>query len=113
MNSELRQKTENRIKLVIIAACFLMIASTYAQAQSKFPVRISEIRAHLVYDETGDLSPNIFDGKFTLWNVMIGGGSTLSDSSSTLIFVVLSAEGNVRQLTPLLPFLRNPNQICG
>lgn len=73
-------------------------------AQIKSSNKISEIRAHLVYEENGELSRDVLKGDFTFWNTVIGEGDAEGHSSSTLVYVVISNDGTKDKTFPALQF---------
>ncbi len=73
-------------------------------AQAKSSHKISEVRAHLVYEENGELSRDIFKSDFALWNVIIGEGDAEGHSSSTLVYVIVETDGKEIKTDPVLQF---------
>jgi len=82
-----------------MSACCI---STFAQLKTSNS--IAEIRAHLVYEENGELSRDILKGDFTFWNTVIGEGDAEGHSSSTLVYVVISNDGTKDKTFPVLQF---------
>ena len=65
------------------AAAAVMLASVTANA-----AEIGRIRAHLVYEETGRLSPDILSQPdFLAWNTIIGEGSAEEIANDLLVLV--------------------------
>lgn len=81
-----------------------LIASIGISAQVKSNHKITEIRAHLVYEENGELSRDILMGDFTLWNTIIGEGDAEGHSSSTLVYVIIETDGKQTKTNPILQF---------
>ena len=88
------------IFLVILTA--VMCVSVFAQAKSSH--KIAEVRAHLVYEENGEFSRDIFKGEFALWNAVIGEGDAEGHSSSTLVYVVVETDGKEIKTNPVMQF---------
>lgn len=88
---------------------FALFASSFGQSfvrasQTKTNHKISEVRAFLIYEENGELSPNILVGDFTLWNTVIGEGSAEGHSSSTLVHVIVTKPEAASKTNPVLKF---------
>jgi hypothetical protein len=92
------------MKRLIILAVFVSAMSFSTFAQAKFNQKITDVRAFLIYEENGEMSRNILDGKFTFWNTVIGEGDAEGHSSSTLIHVVIDKDGSKSDVYPVLQF---------
>jgi hypothetical protein len=87
------------ILTIIVSTMFIS-----AFAQNKSNNKISDVKAFLIYEENGEMSKNIFDKDFALWNVIIGEGSAEGHSNSTLVHVVISTDGKPSKIYPVLQF---------
>jgi len=92
------------VKHLIILTIILTAISVSAFGQAKSSNKIAEIRAHLVYEENGELSRDVLKGDFILWNALIGEGDAAGHSSSTLVYVVISNDGKESETIPVLQF---------
>lgn len=92
------------MKKTLLFLVMILATSVMISAQTKSSHKVSEVRAHLVYEENGALSRNIFEGNFALWNAVIGEGDAEGHSSSTLIFVVVETDGKEIKTNPILQF---------
>ncbi len=92
------------MKKTILFSLFILMFSAIISAQVKSSHKISEVRAHLVYEENGELSRDIFKGNFALWNTIIGEGDAAGHSSSTLIYVLVETDGKETKTNPVLQF---------
>jgi hypothetical protein len=92
------------MKKLFIFTIIILAISVTAFAQTKSNNKISDVKAFLIYEENGEMSKNIFDKDFTLWNVIIGEGSSEGHSSSTLVQVVISTDGKPSKIYPVLQF---------
>ncbi len=92
------------MKKTILLLSIILTFSAIISAQAKSSHKISEVRAHLVYEENGELSRNIFEGNFALWNAVIGEGDAEGHSSSTLVYVVVETDGKEIKTNPVLQF---------
>lgn len=92
------------MKKIILILTIILTFSAMISAQAKSSHKISEVRAHLVYEENGELSRDIFKGDFALWNAVIGEGDAEGHSSSTLVFVVVETDGKETKTNPVLQF---------
>jgi hypothetical protein len=92
------------MKKLFILTITLFAVSLTVFAQSKTNNKISDVKAFLIYEENGEMSKNIFDKDFTLWNVIIGEGSSEGHSSSTMVHVVVSTDGKPSKIYPVLQF---------
>lgn len=78
--------------------------SAIISAQNKTSPKISEVRAHLIYEKNGELSRDIFKGEFILWNAIIGEGDAEWHTSSTLVYVVVETDGKEIKTDPVMQF---------
>lgn len=92
------------MKRTILFSILILTFSAIISAQVKSSHKISEVRAHLVYEENGELSRDIFKGDFSLWNAVIGEGDAEGHSSSTLAYVVVETDGKETKTNPVLQF---------
>ncbi len=92
------------MKQLIISTIIIIAISVVGFAQTKSSNKISEIRAHLVYEENGALSRDVLKGDFIFWNAIIGEGDAEGHSSSTLVYVVVSNDGKESKTNPVLQF---------
>jgi hypothetical protein len=89
---------------LIIPTFIVLAMSLSAFAQAKTNHKISEVRAYLMYEENGEISKNILEGNFALWNVIIGEGDSQGHASSTLVHVIVSTDGKTSKTSPVLQF---------
>jgi hypothetical protein len=92
------------MRKIILLLTIIWTFSAMISAQAKSSHKISEVRAHLVYEENGELSRDILKGEFALWNVIIGEGDAEGHSSSTLVYVVVETDGKATKTNPVLQF---------
>jgi hypothetical protein len=92
------------MKKLIILTIIILAMSVSAFSQTKSNNKISDVKAFLIYEENGEMSKNIFDKDFILWNVIIGEGSADGHSSSTMVHVVVSTDGKPSKIYPVLQF---------
>lgn len=92
------------MKQTVLLLAIILIASMGISAQVKSNHKITEIRAHLVYEENGELSRDILKGDFALWNAVIGEGDAEGHSSSTLVYVIVETDGKATKTNPVLQF---------
>lgn len=72
------------------------------------PARLTDIRMHLFYEETGRLSPDISPPRqFSAWNTVIGGGEAEEPANDLLVVVELEADGERFESSPLRITARN------
>lgn len=76
--------------LFLLLLILLLTMSGFAQTN---PTRIKAIRAQLFYEATGKFSEDLFSQKeLSLWNTVIGEGSSGGASSSTLVTVEVTGK---------------------
>ncbi len=92
------------MKKIFILTIMILAVSFSAFAQTKSSHKITEVKAYLMYEENGELSKNILDTDFALWNVIIGEGDAEGHSSSTLIKVVVANDGKETKTNPVIQF---------
>lgn len=92
------------MKRVFFLIIIVLTMSFSAFAQAKLNQKITDVRAFLIYEENGEMSRNILDGKFTFWNTVIGEGDAEGHSSSTLIHVIITNDGSKSNIYPVLQF---------
>jgi hypothetical protein len=92
------------MKKLIISTITLLALSISVFAQAKTNHKISDVKAFLIYEENGQMSKNIFEGEFVLWNAIIGEGDAEGHSSSTMVQVVVSTDGKSNKTNPVLQF---------
>lgn len=81
-----------KIKLLLLTAMIVSLFAINGFAQTEKP-KISAIRAQLFYEASGTFSDDLFSQKdLSLWNTIIGEGSSGGASSSTLVTVAVSGE---------------------
>lgn len=78
------------LRPIVLLAAIVSAAVAPASAQS---ATIAGIKAQLFYEETGEFSQDITDGKVTLWNTIIGEGGAGGPSSQTLVTVEVRRNG--------------------
>jgi hypothetical protein len=92
------------MKKSIILIVIGLFTSICVFAQTKSNHKISDVKAFLIYEENGQMSKNIFEGEFVLWNAIIGEGDAEGHSSSTMVQVVVSTDGKSNKTNPVLQF---------
>jgi len=84
---------------LIAAAAFVCLFSAAASAQTP-AFKISGIKAMLFYEQTGTFSKDILaDPNISLWNTIIGEGSSGGASSATLVLVEVTGKGGAYETT--------------
>ena len=92
------------MKKIFLLTIIVAVLSISVFAQAKLNQKISDVRAFLIYEENGEMSRNILDGKFTFWNTVIGEGDAEGHSSSTLIHIVIDKDASKSDIYPVLQF---------
>lgn len=85
-----------------MSAALLLALAIQAAPTADPPARLGDIRAHLFYEATGRLSPDVSPPReFVAWNTVIGGGEAEEPASDLLIVVELRADGEHFENRPL------------
>jgi hypothetical protein len=101
-------------KKMRISVCLAALALIAGGARAQEPAyrdsnfRIADIRARLLLEETGVLSPDISDNPdFIAWNSIIGEGSAGENANDLLVTAILAGPGEHNLRTPLVLTVRN------
>lgn len=88
-------------RIFSLAAVAASVFSLSSVASAQAPAfKISGIKAMLYYEQTGTFSKDILaDPNISLWNTIIGEGSSGGASSATLVMVEVSGKGGAYETT--------------
>ena len=98
----------------ILAGAAAVAASAAVQPAPAPAVTLGDIRMHLLYQETGRLSPDISPpNEFIGWNTVIGEGSAEESASDMVVVAELRTQGEQAFERPLTITVRSGRRVLG